>query len=70
MNFPEKLTHEVARVTRLQVRYEGMRGLPQVNVEPVLALIRASLSRAFVAISEGDIAAQALALADLEGYRE
>lgn len=70
MNVAEKLAREIARVTELRGQYESLRGLPQVNVAPALAMMNAALERAKRAAGLDDTLAQIAAVHDLEGFTE
>lgn len=63
------LPHEMARVRdNVMPQYLALRGMPNVNVEPALYLMRASLDAASKAMAEGDLVAMLRAYEDLKGY--
>lgn len=65
----EALPREMARVRDdLMPQYLALRGIPNVNVEPALYLMRASLDAAAKAMAEGDLVAMLRAYEDLKGY--
>lgn len=68
MSLPEKLAREIHRATKLRAQYVSLREMPQVNVEPLIVMIDASLEAAMQASGSNDIAAQIRAVEDLEGY--
>lgn len=70
MNVAEKLAREIARVTELRGQYESLRGMPQVNVEPAIAMLNAALERAKRAAGLDDALTQIAAVLDLEGFTE
>ena len=60
-----QLVREITRVEKLRERYEAVRDLPHIDVEPVLKLLDASLSKAAEAVEGTDPAAQLAALREL-----
>lgn len=70
MNVPEKLAHELVRVTELRDAYRAMRGMPQVNVEAVIALLDTAIGQACAAAGCNDARIQIAALVCLEGFTE
>ncbi len=70
MNVAEKLAREISRVTALRCRYVALRGTPQVNVEPAIAMMSSALENAFLAAGVDDGITQMNAIAVLEGFTE
>jgi hypothetical protein len=65
-----KLLKEIERVAGLRARYESLRAMPQVNVEPVINLMTFWIDAARRAIEEEDGMQAMLALHELEGFTE
>lgn len=70
MNIMEELSREVARVGGIKARYETMRGMPGVNVEPALSIMNASLSAAHRAAGLGDPETIIMQIENLKGFTE
>ena len=70
MNVAEKLASEISRVTTLRCVYVALRGTPQVNVEPAIALMSLALIRAIKAAGVNDAFTQMEAVEELEGFTE
>ncbi len=68
MNVAEKLTREVARVTKLREQYKSMDGMPGVNVKPAMLMMDHALEQAKIASGQCDALAQIHALQSLEGF--
>jgi hypothetical protein len=65
----DALRREMARVRdEVMPAYLALRGMPNVNVEPALYLMRASLDAAAQALARGDVVAMLRAYEDLKGY--
>ena len=60
-----QLVREITRVEKLRERYEAVRDLPHIDVEPVLKLLDDSLHKAAEAVEGSDPAAQLAALREL-----
>lgn len=65
----EALPKEMARVRdQVMPAYLACHGMPNVIVEPALAMMRASLDAAARAMIEGDVVAMLRCYEDLKGY--
>ena len=65
----DALPREMARVRdEVMPAYLALRGMPNVIVEPALAMMRASLDAAARAMIEGDVVAMLRCYEDLKGY--
>ena len=58
----ERLTREIARVTRLREEYAAMRGAPQIDVEATILTMDLSVEAARAAAVSCDTAAQLSAM--------
>ena len=67
-NLAEELPKEQARVRAIRDQYIECRGMPQVNVEPAIAMMDASLRYAEEAAAAGDIVKMLMALENLKTY--
>lgn len=70
MNAMEKLAREIVRLAVIRSRYEALRSLPNVIVEPQIAGMTYSLDKACVAVGSNDPALVVSALEDLADYQE
>jgi hypothetical protein len=65
----DALPREMARVRdQVMPAYLALQGMPNVMVEPALAMMRASLDAASKAMIEGDVVAMLRAYEDLKGF--
>lgn len=65
----DALPREMARVRdEIMPQYLALRGMPNVIVEPQLAMMRASLDAAAKAMAAGDVVAMMRCYQDLKGY--
>ena len=65
----DALPREMARVRdQVMPAYLACQGMPNVMVEPALAMMRASLDAAARAMIEGDVVAMLRCYEDLKGY--
>jgi hypothetical protein len=65
----EGLPREMARVRdEILPQFLALRGLPNVIVEPQIAIMRAELDAAAKAMAEGDVIAMLRAYESLKGY--
>lgn len=70
MNAAEKLAHEIERVVKLRERYESLRGMPNVIVEPQIQMMTMSIERAKRAAGTNDAVEVLKALKDLGEYEK
>jgi hypothetical protein len=70
MNAQEKLLEEIERVTVIREHFRGLRGMPNVIVEPQIAMQTASIERAKKAAASNDAVQVLAALQDLGEYSE
>ena len=68
MTVGEALPVEMQRVRELSQQYAEMCGIPNVNVEPAIALMNVSLSAAEKAMIEQDVVGMCAAIEDLKGF--
>lgn len=65
----DALPREMARVRdEILPQYLALRGMPNVIVEPQIAMMRASLDAAATAMARGDVVAMIRAYQDLKEY--
>ena len=65
----DALPREMARVRdEVLPQFLGLRGMPNVVVEPQIAMIRAELDSAARALAEGDVIAMLRCYESLKGY--
>ncbi len=70
MSLAEALPQEINRVRALQDAYKSMRGEHGVLVEPVIALMEASIQNAINVSVAGDVVEMLRAYEDLKGFEE
>ncbi len=70
MNAAEKLAREIARVAVVREHFEELRRMPNVIVAPQIAMMTASLEKAFAASGSNDATEVIEALHELEGWTE
>jgi hypothetical protein len=63
-----ELPNEINRVRALQDEFKDLRGMPNVLVEPQIAMMEADISAAIKASSAGDVIAMLRAYERLKGY--
>ena len=63
-----ELPKEINRVRELQDQYKSMRGMPNVMVEPAIALMEHAIHSAIEAQGSGDVIAMLRAYEDLKGF--
>ena len=68
MNIAEKLAEEIQRVTEVKSQFERMRGMPNVIVEPQIAMLQQSLKAAQRAAGSGNAHEVMTALKDLKEW--
>ena len=66
----ERLPLEISRVRAIQDQMKELRGLPNVMVEPQIAMIEAEIDYAIKAMIRGDTVAMIRIYATLKEYRE
>lgn len=66
----EALPAEINRVRTLQDQYKTLRGMPNVMVEPGIAMMEQAIQRAIVASSAGDVVEMLRAYEDLKGFEK
>lgn len=64
----EALPDEIRRVIEVRREYEALRGVPNVMVEPAIAMMTASINRALRATTSGDVVEMLRAYEDLKGF--
>lgn len=69
-NAAEKLASEIERVSAIRQEYMSMRGRPQVNVEPAIAMMTAAIDQGIAAASSNDALRVMAALRELKGFTE
>ena len=70
MNAAEKLAREIVRVAVIRSRFESLRSMPNVMVEPQIAMQTRSLEKACIAAGSNDVLLGLAAREDLKGYGE
>ncbi|CAN5572008.1 hypothetical protein BH10PSE14_BH10PSE14_06170 [soil metagenome] len=66
----EALPAEINRVRAVQDTYKELRGMPNVIVEPQIAMMEASIQAGINANASGDVVAMLRAFEDLKGWEE
>lgn len=66
----EALPAEIERVIEVRSQYEELRRLPNVIVEPQIAMMTASINRALRASTSMDAVEMLACLEDLKGWKE
>lgn len=64
----DALPHEINRVRELQDQMKSLRGMPNVIVEPQIAMMEAELQEAIRACTEGDTVAMVRIYSTLKEY--
>lgn len=62
------LPKEIDRVRKLQDEFKSLRGIPNVIVEPQIAIMEAEISEAIQASAVGDVVRMLRAYETLKGY--
>ena len=68
LSLTEALPAEMARVSDIMSQYEALRGMPLLNVEPAIFLMKNSLAIAAKATASADVVAMLGAYEDLKGF--
>lgn len=63
-----ELPREINRVRELQDEYKSLRGMPNVIVEPQIAMMEGALRAAIASSSSGDVIAMMRAYENLKGF--
>lgn len=66
----EALPAEINRVRAVQDTYKELRGMPNVIVEPQIAMMEASIQSGITASATGDVVAMLRAFEELKGWEE
>jgi hypothetical protein len=66
----EVLPREIERVIAVRSRYEALRSLPNVIVEPQIAMMSIAISRAIKASAAGDVVEMLRAYEELKGWEK
>lgn len=69
MTLAEDLPRQLVRVTELRCALEGMRGMPQVNVEFGIQQMNSSIEAAIIAMGDGDVVGMVRAYAALKDFK-
>lgn len=64
----EELPKQINRVREIQEQFKSLRSMPNVMVEPQIAMMEASIQAGIKAAAEGDTMAMLRACEDLKGY--
>jgi hypothetical protein len=64
----EELPKQINRVREIQEQFKSLRSMPNVMVEPQIAMMEASIQAGIKAAAEGDTVAMLRACEDLKGY--
>ena len=70
MNLAEQLSRETARVARLKLRYDDLRGRERVEARPAIAMLEQALEHAHEAAGSGDVMMMMGALKGLQGWED
>lgn len=62
------LPDQIQRVSRLRDEFVALRGMPNVIVEPQIAIMTAEIDRATRACASGDVIAMLRCFESLKGY--
>lgn len=65
-----ELPNEINRVRKIQDHFKELQGMPNVIVEPQIAMMEASITRAIIASSGNDVIEMLRCYEDLKGYEE
>jgi hypothetical protein len=63
-----ELPREINRVRQIQDEFKSLRGMPNVIVEPQIAMMEADIRSAIEASSTGDVIGMMRAYESLKGY--
>lgn len=66
----EALPEEIKRVEAIREEFKALRGMPNVIVEPQIAMMSASIDRAIRATAAGDVVEMWRAYQDLQEWEE
>lgn len=66
----EALPAEITRVRDVQDQFKELRKLPNVIVEPQIAMMEASIQEGMNALASGDVVRMLRAHEDLKGWKE
>ena len=66
----DELPREIERCIAIRGRFEELRGLPNVMVEPQIAMMSASITGAIQALASGDVVEMLRHYEDLKGWEE
>lgn len=66
----EALPAEINRVRRVQDEYKSLRTMPNVIVEPQIAMMEHAIQAGISASASGDVIAMIQAYEDLKGWEE
>ena len=66
----EALPKEIARVRGVQDLYKEMRSMPNVIVEPQIAMMETAIRHATEACASGDVVAMVRWFEELKGWKE
>lgn len=69
-NLAEALPAEINRVRAVQDTYKELRSLPNVIVEPQIAMMEACIQAGIKASASGEVIAMIRAYEDLKGWEE
>jgi len=65
-----ELPNEINRVRAVQDTYKELRGMPNVMVEPQIAMMEHAIQSAIAATASGDVIGMLRAYEDLKGWQE
>ena len=68
ISLAEALPEQINRVREVQDRYKALRGMPNVMVEPTIALMEVDIRAGVQASAEGDVVAMLRANEALKGW--
>lgn len=66
----DELPREIERCIAIRGHFEELRGLPNVMVEPQIAMMSASITGAIQALASGDVVEMLRHYEDLKGWEE
>ena len=70
VSLADALPVEIKRVRRIQDNFKELRRLPNVIVEPQIAMMESDLDDAIAAMAQGDVVAMLAAYNELKGWSE
>lgn len=67
-NLAKALPDQIARVRRVQDEYKSLRSMPNVIVEPQIAMMEAAIAEGVQSLATGDVVRMLRAFEELKGF--